>query len=198
MKTSVIIAVCIFALSAIGRCEDSIESAIKYYSKYGHEQTDEVVFAKLDFTGNGSKKIIITYEKAGNDNEEDWGWSVLDWKNGQWEETKCREIDGKIAQASVIAFNYKTGGFVYLDKYKHSGLLTHGKGIWSFVYLENDVMNTAYFKKASDVGMSYEDLRNLMDSHRVEVERRSLTGAPVVPQQQKPQATPDGNKWFRQ
>ena len=66
--------------------------------------------------------------------------------------------------------------FVYLPSYKHNGLLTHLRRgrVWTFVYLEKDVLNTLFFWTPPEIGLTEQSLKKLLDANKITVQQREV------------------------
>lgn len=172
MKKSLIV-LFFFVMLSLGWCDEIPQGAINYYAnKYGHKHPDTLQAVQVDFKGDGSRQFLMTFANG------DWEgpeavWGVIELKNGQWAELKTLDADGEIKDFSAVGFDPAETSFVFLPSYKHNGILTRARRgrVWTFTYLEKGVLNTLYFWTASQVGLTDDGLKKLMDAHKITVQQ---------------------------
>jgi len=170
MKLLIIIATLFITVSSsLG--DDIPQGAVDYFAnKYGHEHPDTLQIVPVNFRENGPRQYLMTFAK------DDWKgpdavWGVVEFKNGQWSEPKTFDIDGEAKDFSAMNFDPTDASFVYLPSYKRYGLFAHWRKNWTFTYLTGDALCTLYLWTASQVGLTDDGLKKLMDAHRVTVQK---------------------------
>jgi hypothetical protein len=164
----------LLATASLSWGDDVPQGAVDYFAnKYGHDHPDTLQIVPVSFRGNGPHQFLMTFAK------DDWTgpdavWGVVEFTNGQWGEPKTIDIDGQTKDFSAINFDPTDASFVYLPSYKRYGLLAHWRRDWTFTYFTNDAVYTYYFWTASQVGLTEDALKKLMDAHKVTVVQRTV------------------------
>src|SRR5262249_30596799 len=143
------------------------ESAIAaFLSRTSHASpNDELLVAKVDFNQDGNAEFLLCYSVTDYFKHVGHTWTVLEFKDGNWTEPKTLNKDGVIENSSEVVFDEGSVSFVHLDKYNHSGILSHPNQQSRFTYLQDDTLKTMRFGKASDIGLSEEQLKRLVESN---------------------------------
>ena len=154
-------------------CDDVPQAVVDYFAaKNGHAHPDALQIVPVDFKGAGSHQFLMTFAKDNWEGPEAV-WAVVELRNGQWTEPKTLDYDGEIKDFSAVNFNPERTSFFYLPSYKHKGLVEYSpkERVWTFTYLNGDVINAVLFWTASQVGLTEDALKKLMAAHKVNVEQ---------------------------
>ncbi|EDY17553.1 hypothetical protein CfE428DRAFT_4851 [Chthoniobacter flavus Ellin428] len=138
---------------------------------------DKLLVVRVDFNQHGDAAFLLCYSVTDYFKHVGHTWTVLEFKNGAWVEPKTLDENGVTKNTSAISFDEDNADLVRLDKYGRYGILSYSYKQWWFTYLENDVLRTIRFAKASDIGMSEMELKRLADSRKISVERRGLSSS---------------------
>ena len=175
MKITLIISI-LFCFVSLSLGDEIPQGAIDYFAnKNGHKHPDTLQIVQVDFKGNGSNQFLMTFANG------DWEgpqavWGVVELKNDLWTEPKTLDTDGQIKDFSAVGFDPGETSFVYLPSYKHNGLLTRVRRgrVWTFTYLEKDVLNTVFFWTAPEVGLTEQSLEKLRKANKITVQQRTV------------------------
>jgi hypothetical protein len=167
--------VCVLLLSVSSlQASPSIDRLIEYYLReFGHEHPDDLMKVELDFAGNGSPVVLLSFSKTNNESRAGYTWRVFQLSGGQWIEPKTFGTDGSIKNFGALQFMPEQACFAYVPSYKCNGVIARFPGkVWSFSYFIGSAINTTYFWSASELGLSEVDLDNLMSSKVITVDRQ--------------------------